>query len=140
MFRQEARGSDLRSLPLFADCGPEELKAADSLATRLRLKNGRVLLREGGTDRQLLIIVEGQVGVCRGEESPLAVLSAGDFVGEMAMLTGERRSATVTALTPIEVLVCNDREFATLIERAPSVRDKLIAAAAERIAANSVAA
>lgn len=60
---------------------------------------------------------------------PNAVLSPGDFVGEMAMLTGEQRSATVTALTPVETLVCNASEFGALVQTAPSVKEKVIATA-----------
>ena len=105
-----------------------------------RVGTGRVLLHEGGADRQFLIIVEGEVGVSRYRGTPLAVLSPGDFVGEMAMLTGEPRSATVTALTPLEILVCNGGEFGALMERVPSIKEKLVAAAASRMTANALAA
>lgn len=131
------RGSYLRDLELFADCAPAELSSVDSLATRLRVDQGEVLLHEGAWDRQFIVIVEGQVRVSHQQGAPIAVLSAGDFVGEMAMLTGEERSATVTALTPVEILVCNASEFRALLETAPSVSQKVVAAAASRVAANA---
>jgi CRP-like cAMP-binding protein len=137
MFGRRPRDTYLRDLELFADCPPAELESIDSLATRLRVDQGQVLLREGARDRQFMVIVEGQVGVSRGQGAPIAVLSRGDFVGEMAMLTGEQRSATVTALTPLELLVCNAWEFDAVVRTAPSVKEKLVAAAASRIAANA---
>lgn len=137
MFRQKPRGTELRQFGLFADCSEAELAAIDSLSTRLYVSTGRVLLREGDSDRQFMFITDGRVGVSRHGGSPIAMLSAGSFVGEMSMLTGERRSATVTALTSVEVLVCNSREFGALLEAAPSVRDKLVAEAASRMAANA---
>lgn len=140
MFRQRARGIELRQLELFAHCPERQLALVDSRCTRLRVEPGRVLLREGDRDRQFMVIVDGSVAVSRRPDKSVAVLSAGGFVGEMSMLTGERRSATVTALTPVEVLVCNGREFADLLEIAPSVRDKLLTEAATRMAANARAA
>ncbi len=140
MFRQKPRGSDLRALELFADCTPSELAAVDAASTRLWVEAGRVLLREGDADRQFMVIVEGEVGVSRQSGSLVAVLSPGDFLGEMAMLTGERRSATATALTAVQLLVCNGGEFAALVERAPSVKAKLVAAAASRATENALAA
>lgn len=137
MIGRTQRGSFLRGLELFADCGPAELDSVASLVTRLRVDPGQVLLHEGARDRQFMVIVEGQVGVSREQGAPIAVLSRGDFVGEMAMLTGDERSATVTALTAVEILVCNAREFGALVDTAPSVKDKLVAAAAIRIAANA---
>jgi len=139
MFRQKQRGSDLRSLELFADCTPTELAAIDAASTRLWIDAGRVLLREGDADQQFMVIVEGEVGVSRDPGSLVAVLSSGDFIGEMGMLTGERRSATVTTLSPVQVLVCNGGEFAVL-GQASSVRDKLLAAAATRASENALAA
>jgi CRP-like cAMP-binding protein len=134
------RGRYLRDLELFADCAPAELAAVDSLATRLQLAPGRVLLREGAMDRQFMVLLDGEIGVSRHPGTPVAVLSTGDFVGEMALLTGKENSATVTALTPVEILVCNAGEFRALVDRAPSVREKVLAAAAKRIAANAKAA
>lgn len=140
MFRQHTRGGDLRQYELFGDCTDQELASVDSLLTRLRLDTGRVLLREGAHDQQFMIIVEGSVGVTRGEGSAIAILSTGSFVGEMSMLTGDPRSATVIALSPVEILVCNSKEFAALLDTAPSVKDKLTAEAAGRMVANAQAA
>ncbi len=139
MFRQKPRGTDLRTLDLFADCTPAELAAVDAATTRLWIDAGRVLLREGDADQQFMVIVEGEVGVSREPGAMVAVLSSGDFIGEMAMLTRARRSATVTTLTPVQLLVCNGGEFAA-IGQVPSVKDKLLAAAARRASENALAA
>lgn len=140
MFRHESRGRDLRSLELFSDCTPAELATVDAASTRLWIEAGRVLLREGDADRQFMVIIEGEVGVSRASGSLVAVLSPGDFIGEMAMLAGGRRSATATALSPVQILVCNGGEFGALVDQVPSVKAKLVAAAASRATENAVAA
>jgi CRP-like cAMP-binding protein len=124
---------------LFSECDPAELSTVESLATRLFVDQGEVLLHEGAWDRQFMVITQGQVAVSRQRGAPITVLSPGDFVGEMAMLTGEERAATVTTLTPVEILVFNAREFGVLLDTAPSVTMKIIAAAASRTAANAAA-
>src|SRR6476469_4599697 len=105
MFSPKARGSDLRRFELFADCDPAELACVDSLSTRLRIGTGRVLLRRGGAERQLLLIVAGEAEDGPGHGSTLAVLGLVDFLVEMAMLTGEPPYASAPDLTPLEVLV-----------------------------------
>ena len=83
-----------------------------------------------------MVIAEGTVGVSRSGGVPVAVLDAGDFVGEVAMLKGGARSATVTTLSRVEILVCNASEFHRLVATAPSVAQKIGATAEHRIAAN----
>jgi CRP-like cAMP-binding protein len=58
-------------------------------------------------------------------------------MGEMSLLAHSLRSATVTAVTPLTFYVCNRAEFSSLLEAAPSVAQKITAAATERAAANS---
>ena len=140
MFSPKLRGSDLSRFELFADCSPAQLASVDSLSTRLHIGTGRVLLHEGGADRQFLIILEGEVGVSRHRARRLPCSHLVTSWARWPMLTGEPRSATVTALTPLEILVCNGGEFAALLDRVPSVKDKLVATAASRMTANALAA
>jgi len=131
--------SSLARLELFADASPAELRRIGSLLTLLSLDAGEVLIREGTIGLEFLIIASGQATVT-ADGHALAVLGSGDFVGEMALLERVPRSATVIADTPISFYVCNSAEFATLLDVAPSVRAKVIAAARAREDANRAAA
>jgi CRP-like cAMP-binding protein len=129
----------LRELELFADCTREELRRVASAVTEVRVEPGQVLLREGGFGDQFLVVSSGQLRVRRADVGTVAVLGAGGFSGEMALLNGTRRSATVTALTPAVVYASTPNEFKALKE-IPSVAAKVRAAADQRARINQLAA
>ena len=135
--------SSLRELDLFADCSNAELRRISSLMTMLSVPAGTVLITEGSIGLEFMIIDEGEATVSlhagRGNR-PVATLHRGDFAGEMSLLEHSRRTATVTATTPLTIYVCNAAEFSTLLEVAPSVKHKIIAAADQRSAENRAAA
>jgi CRP-like cAMP-binding protein len=93
---------------------------------------GKIIFKEGEEGDQMYIIQEGRVKVSRsiaGKEQVLAVLGKGDFFGEMAIVTRERRTATVTALDPVRLLAFNRAGFLNMINKnakiALNVIDKL---------------
>src|SRR4051812_10301440 len=129
----------LRTLPLFADCSDAELELVRPLLTAVDAEASRVLLRQGSAGREFVIIADGRVGVTRDEQA-LAVLGPGSFVGELSLMTHRKRSATVTAMTPLTLFVCNPAEFAGLVSVAPSAAEKIREAAESRLAENRVAA
>mgnify|MGYP003711289727 CR=1 FL=1 len=86
----------LAELELFADLSKSELRSLVRLMTPVRVRAGRDLTREGETGREFMIIVDGTATVRRGGKV-IATLGAGDFVGELSMLAGVPRTATVTA-------------------------------------------
>jgi CRP/FNR family transcriptional regulator, cyclic AMP receptor protein len=133
-----ARGSNakidlIKSVPLFEHCSKSELAKIAEIADELDLREGKVLIREGERGREFFVIADGEVEVTR-QGSPIATLGPGSFVGEMALLSDVPRTATVTALTPLDVLVITDRGFSGLLERVPSLWPKLGQALAERVA------
>ena len=133
-----ARGSNskvdlIKSVPLFEHCSKSELAKIAQSADELDLREGKVLIREGERGREFFVIASGNVEVTRMGK-PVATLGPGDFIGEMALLSNIPRSATVTALTPLDVLVITDRGFKGLLDRMPSLWPKLAKALAERIA------
>lgn len=137
MSRKAQWPESLRHLDLFADCTPAELRRVGSLLTMLTVPAGTVLMTEGTIGLEFMIIDQGVAGVSVGRGAaaqPVAELGAGEFVGEMSLLARSRRSATVTALTSLTLFVSNVAEFATLIDVAPGVRDKITRAAASRSA------
>ncbi len=140
MFTRSTSSHRLEGFPLFAGCTPDELDVIDSSLTEVRLEAGQVLTREGHYGRQVILVVDGQLAVTRSSQGdrPVAVLGAGDVAGEMAVLEGTPRNATVTAITPATVYVANPREFAVLMS-VPSVASTIQATVASRHQANRAA-
>ncbi|MFJ8489019.1 Crp/Fnr family transcriptional regulator [Streptomyces sp. NPDC094038] len=107
------------------------------LGTRARFETDAVLLREGMNDQHVLLLLSGFAKVTatveNGESSLLAVRAAGDTVGEMALLTGSPRSATVTACGPLTARVLPSRALRELLMRRPEVSMGLTALVADRL-------
>ena len=106
--------AELRQVPVFARLHRRELQRIDSLMTPLTFADGDVLLREDQIGREAFVIVGGEVAVSRGDDY-VTTLGPGDIVGETALLTGRRRSATVTATAPVTAYVMDVREFASVL-------------------------
>jgi voltage-gated potassium channel len=123
----------LHDMELFSGLRGSQLEKVDRLFTEVVLPAGTDLIAEGGVGREFFVIADGDVAV-RKQGREIARLSAGDFVGEVALIGDGRRNATVRALTPVRVLVQNRREFASLLDAVPDVRER-VSAAAERRAA-----
>jgi CRP/FNR family cyclic AMP-dependent transcriptional regulator len=118
---------DLRELELFSEASRSELRVIGRQLTRLKIKAGRVLVREGGIGNEFMIMVSGTAEVTQGGEH-IATLGQGDLVGEMALLQpmgSGRRNATVTALTDCEIYAGSPSEFRRIMEAAPSVAEKI---------------
>lgn len=126
----------LKRVPLFAGCSKAELRALASSADEIDLRAGSVLTREGRPGREFFVIVGGSAKVTRGTRK-LSELRTGDWFGEIALLTNVPRTATVTATTPIRVLVLTSRAFKGVVESMPSVALKVLATVGERMSADA---
>jgi CRP/FNR family transcriptional regulator, cyclic AMP receptor protein len=118
---------DLGELDLFSEASRSELAAISRQLTRLKVKAGRVLVREGGVGNEFMIMVSGMAEVTQGGRS-VATIGRGDLVGEMALLQPNgkgRRNATVTAITDAEIYAGSSAEFRRILEIAPSVAEKV---------------
>jgi voltage-gated potassium channel len=97
---------------------------------------GEVLMRQGDPSNSMFCVVEGTVSVSslgpRNHDREIFRLSAGTTVGEMELLTGEPRLATVTALTQLRLLEISRAEFESLLRRSPELRDSFGASLARR--------
>lgn len=132
MRRKPTRSQLLRNVALFSGCSARELSRIASLATPAAYPAGAVLAREGKPGSEVFVIEDGKAEVTlRGRK--LAVLGPGDFFGELALLDPGPRAATVTAKTPMSVLVIDPREFASLIAAAPIVGRKIMREMARRL-------
>jgi CRP/FNR family transcriptional regulator, cyclic AMP receptor protein len=122
----------LKQIPLFAGCSRAELEAVSRVADELTLPEGRVLMRQGMPGRELFVLVDGEVTVERDGDT-IAVRHGGDFVGELALVTGRPRTATVTARTDLQTLVLDRVSFDGLLRDMPTIAVKVMKAVAERL-------
>jgi CRP-like cAMP-binding protein len=133
MFGKNAKIELLKGVPLFTECSKSELANIAQIADEIGFPAGRTLIEEGKPGREFFVIADGSVEVRRGGRK---LPHRGDSIsfGEMALLTGKPRSATVTTTTPVRALVISDRAFKRLLEDVPSLAPKLLANVAARLA------
>jgi CRP-like cAMP-binding protein len=132
LLRKNAKEQLLHDVPLFSHCTKRELAALAAEADELELPAGAELTREGTSGREFVVLARGAAKVCRNGRV-LNRLGSGDFLGEIALLSGGTRTATVTTTEPSVVLVLTDRAFKRVAERIPSVNARLVEALAERL-------
>lgn len=135
--RKNAKVELLHAVPLFANCSKAELERIASLADELDLADGATLIREGERGREFLVIVDGSVRVTKRGKT-VRDLESGDFIGEIALISDVPRTATVTATSPVRLLVVTDRAFRGLIEEMPSIATKVLQSLGERLHADAV--
>jgi CRP-like cAMP-binding protein len=123
----------LKSVPLFAGCSKSELRELAMTADEIDLRDGHVLTKEGRPGREFFVLVDGTARVTQ-KGRKIADLGAGDWFGEIALLTDAPRTATVTATSPVDVLVITDRSFRRVVETMPSIALKVLASVGERLA------
>ena len=133
MLRRDAKVELLKKVPLFADCTKAELRELAKSADELDLREGTVLTREGRPGREFFVLIDGTVAVTK-DGKKVAELKGGDWLGEIALLTEKPRTATVTASSPVDVLVITDRRFRNVVETMPSIALKVLSRVSDRLA------
>ena len=123
--------STLAKIPLFKECTKKELQAVSRLVTPIYVKAGKVLTKEGDPGREFMIIASGTATV-RRKGRKIATLGPGDFFGELALLAGVPRTATVIAESDMVIEALNRAEFATLLDESPSIARKVLSAVSKR--------
>jgi CRP-like cAMP-binding protein len=122
----------LSNVRLFSACSNRDLRRIASLTTPIDVPKGEVLIRQGETKRECFVIAEGQAkATMRGRRS--VTLGPGTFFGEMSLLDGGPRSATVVAETDMHLLVLSSREFSSLLDSVPTVARGIMRGLAERL-------
>ncbi len=114
----------LRTIPLFRDLPDESLKPIASRLKRARFAQGAVIFREGEAGDAMYLVESGQLEVATGAEEatePLAYLGPGSFVGEIALLLGQPRSATLKVVIDAELWVLHKKDLEELLVRYPSI-------------------
>ncbi|MGH2996236.1 MAG: cyclic nucleotide-binding domain-containing protein [Gaiellaceae bacterium] len=131
LFSHDTKADALARAPLFRGLTRQELLQLARVTEDMEVEAGRTLTREGELGSEFFVIVDGDVSVTKdGEE--VRTLSAGDFFGEIALLEDARRTATVTATTPLRFFVLTRQGFRSLVVHQPEIDEKVRAAAAER--------
>jgi CRP/FNR family cyclic AMP-dependent transcriptional regulator len=122
----------LSRVPLFARMGKRELERLGQLTDEVEIGLDRVLTEQGEIGHEFFIVLDGRLMVLDGNR-PIAKLGPGDFFGEIALLDGRPRTATVRAEGITRLLVVGHREFHALMDEFPSVRTAVLEAVAERL-------
>lgn len=122
----------LSQIHLFNELSKSDLKKIERLMTPVDIKAGRQFITEGKPGREAFILLEGKASVHRGKKL-IATLGPGDFIGEMSVIAGYPRSATVRAETDLVCEVLNRREFSSLLDEAPTIARKIMVTAIKRI-------
>jgi len=124
--------ASLKRLPIFAACSDRDLDAVARLSTTLDVPPGKVLATEGQPGFEFVVIRAGTVAVTRNGQK-LAELGPGDYFGEISLIDGGPRTATVTAETPVTIEVVESREFDALMEKVPGLAQRLLKGLAARL-------
>ncbi len=130
--QKNAKVELLKTVPLFEGCSRRELAKIASLADELDLPEGRDLTQEGTAGKEFLVLVEGEGEVMR-DGNLIAGLSPGDFVGEIALVTGIPRTATVRTRGPSRLLVIGAPAFRKLMRDVPAIQTRVLMAVAARL-------
>jgi len=123
----------IRKVPLFSRLSKSGLNEVASIADELDFPEGKSLTREGERGREFFVILEGNADVTQ-QGKRIRQLRSGDFLGEIALITKQPRTATVTCTSPVRALVITDRNFMRLLHESPSVGQGVLEALGERLA------
>lgn len=125
--------SKLRSVELFADLSPGELRRLSTVTDEVVVPRATRLINEGTFAHEFLLIKDGRAEVCR-DGKPVAELGRGDFAGEIGVMRDARRNATVVATSDMTVVVMTARDLRQIAREMPTVAAKIDAAIAARSA------
>ena len=132
MLRKNAKIELIKGVPLFSGCSKRELLEIAHIADELDMDAGSELTREGARGQEFLVLVDGAADVHR-KGRKINTLVRGDFLGEIALITGAPRTATVTTTAPSTMLVITARDFKALLRHMPSLQLKVLEALASRL-------
>jgi CRP-like cAMP-binding protein len=135
--RKDAKLELLKQVPLFAACSKRELGEISTLADELSLPAGTTLIEEGRPGHEFFLLLDGEVDVhAKGRKATR--LGDGSFFGEMALVSSKPRNATVTATSPVRVLVVHEQAFRRLLNDSPTIQLKVLQTLADRVAENAL--
>lgn len=135
MKRQEL-ADHLAGLPLFRDCSKRELRHLAGLTRQHQLDVGQHVVEQGQAASAAFLIVAGHVEV-RRDGRLLTEFGPGEVVGELGLLLRRDHSATVTAITPVEIVALPQAALKEAVEEVPGLAWNLLRVVAERLSADT---
>lgn len=123
----------LSRVPLFKNLGTRELDELAMNSEEMDVHAGRVLARQGEAGQEFFVIVDGRIGIDRNG-THLRDLEAGDYFGEMALLSKGPRTASATALADSRLVVLTRQQFLSLMTTQPSIQECVLECVGERLA------
>ena len=129
---QDEKMTYLQRVHLFEACSSRQLRAIARIAEVQEVPAGEVIARTGEPGDRFFVIVDGSARV---EVSPQnqGRMAPGAFFGEISLLDGEPRSATVIADTAMRLLVIPRRDFVTLLREVPSLTERMLITLCQRL-------
>lgn len=137
--RKEDKVELLGRLPLFENCTKRDLSQIASIMVEAERPEGAYLTREGQEGGLMFILVEGTADVVTGDPARprsrrvIGRLRDGDVVGELSLIDGHGRSASVVATSPVHVLEIASDDFKKLIHRSPKFVNAMLRALSLRV-------
>lgn len=122
----------LGQVELFRHCRKTDLSRIAALVDEVEAPQGKTLTREGEPGWEAFVVAEGQATARRGGRK-VATIGSGSIIGEMSLLDGGPRTATVTADTDMHLLVLTSRSLSQLLDEVPSVGRRILSGMAERM-------
>jgi CRP/FNR family transcriptional regulator, cyclic AMP receptor protein len=122
----------LRAIPLFNGMSDRSIEIIAEIVREASFPAGASLVTEGEPSESFMIIRDGRATVDQGDRT-LRELGAGDFLGEIALIDGGPRTASVTATDPVTVLVIDRAGFQRLMSEFPVIRFDLVSALTQRL-------
>ena len=122
----------LKTIPLFDELSEAERNQVAQWADEVDIREGEHLVHQGAFAHEFFVILEGTAEVTKDGDH-LTDLGPGDFFGEIALLEEERRTASVTAKTPMRVVVMFGRDFRQMDHQMPHVARKVQQTLEERL-------
>lgn len=130
--RRSEKTKWLQTVPLFKELSHRQISQIGRLVTEIMVSAGTRLATAGEYGRELVIIVEGRATVTVDRKRTVS-LGPGDFWGEMSLVDGGPRSATVEAATDMRLLAIEDHEFSRLLQTAPLIAIKIMQVLSQRV-------
>jgi CRP/FNR family transcriptional regulator, cyclic AMP receptor protein len=135
LFSQNTKVEALKRAPLFEGLSKKELNELARLADDLEVEEGTVLCREGALGQEFFAVVEGEVEVTKGGKR-VRSRERLDFFGEIALVSNVKRTATVTAKTPLRCFVMTRSQFRQVLDHNPAMQRKVLEAMGDRLASS----
>lgn len=129
---QDDKIDRLEDVALLAGCSRRQLRAIARISEVIEVPAATVLARAGASGDEFFLILDGSARV-EVSARKRSRLEPGQYFGEMSLLDGGPRSASVTAETPLRLLVIKRRDFTTLLREAPELTQSLLATLSRRV-------